>query len=104
MRWRRGKRGAAARPCASAAARPWPSSSRGSMTEIRKLGVVGAGQMGAGIAQVAAQAGIEVVLADASAQLAERGKKRIDQQLEQLVQKGKLDAAVRAATLEKIHA
>jgi 3-hydroxybutyryl-CoA dehydrogenase len=73
------------------------------MTEIGKLGVVGAGQMGCGIAQVAAQAGIDVVLADATAQLAERGKKRIDQQLEKLVQKGKLEAAARALTLEKIH-
>jgi 3-hydroxybutyryl-CoA dehydrogenase len=73
------------------------------MIEIRKLGVVGAGQMGCGIAQVAAQAGIEVVLADATSQLAERGKKRIDQQLDKLVQKGKLEAAVRAAALEKIH-
>jgi 3-hydroxybutyryl-CoA dehydrogenase len=74
------------------------------MTEIRKLGVVGAGQMGCGIAQVAAQAGIEVVLADASSALAERGKSRIDQQLDKLVQKGKLDAAARAAVAQKIHA
>ena len=73
------------------------------MTEIRKLGVIGAGQMGCGIAQVAAQAGIEVVLADASAQLAERGLSRIDAQLEKLVQKGKLEAAKRAAAVAQIH-
>jgi 3-hydroxybutyryl-CoA dehydrogenase len=74
------------------------------MTEIRKLGVVGAGQMGCGIAQVAAQAGIEVILADASAELAARGLKRIDTQLEKLVQKGKLEAEKRAATVAQIHA
>jgi 3-hydroxybutyryl-CoA dehydrogenase len=73
------------------------------MTEIHKLGVVGAGQMGCGIAQVAAQAGIEVILADASAELAARGLKRIDTQLEKLVQKGKLEAEKRAAAVAQIH-
>ena len=70
--------------------------------EIRKLGVIGAGQMGAGIAQVAAQAGIEVVLVDSSAQLAEKGVKKIDSQLEKLVQKGKMKAEDRAAIVSHI--
>jgi 3-hydroxybutyryl-CoA dehydrogenase len=70
--------------------------------EIQKLGVIGAGQMGAGIAQVAAQAGIEVVLVDASAQLAERGVKKIDSQLEKLVQKGKMKPEDRAAIVSHI--
>jgi 3-hydroxybutyryl-CoA dehydrogenase len=72
--------------------------------EIRKLGVIGAGQMGCGIAQVAAQAGIEVVLVDATTQLAERGRQRIDAQLDKLVQKGKLKAEERAATVGHIRA
>jgi 3-hydroxybutyryl-CoA dehydrogenase len=73
------------------------------MTEIRKLGVIGAGQMGCGIAQVAAQAGIEVVLADATSQLAEKGVKRIDQQLEKLLQKGKLKSEERENIVAHIH-
>jgi 3-hydroxybutyryl-CoA dehydrogenase len=72
--------------------------------EIRKLGIIGAGQMGCGIAQVAAQAGIDVVLVDATTQLAERGRQRIDAQLDKLVQKGKLKAEERAATVEHIRA
>ena len=46
--------------------------------EVRKLGIIGAGQMGCGIAQVAAQAGIEVVLVDAQPMIADKGKKKID--------------------------
>jgi 3-hydroxybutyryl-CoA dehydrogenase len=72
------------------------------LAEIGKLGVIGAGQMGCGIAQVAAQAGIDVVLVDSSAQLAERGVKRIDAQLEKLVQKGKLPAEARTNTIGRI--
>jgi 3-hydroxybutyryl-CoA dehydrogenase len=70
--------------------------------EIRKLGVVGAGQMGAGIAQVAAQSGIDVILVDATAQLAERGVKKIDSQLEKLVLKGKMKAEDRSAIVSHI--
>ena len=44
---------------------------------VRKVGVVGAGQMGSGIAQVAAQAGIDVVLLDAQQAFADRGKQKI---------------------------
>ena len=60
--------------------------------EILKLGVIGAGQMGCGIAQVAAQAGIDVVLVDATTQLAARGVEKIGMQLEKLVAKGKMKA------------
>ena len=75
------------------------------MSEIvmKKIGVVGAGQMGSGIAQVAAQAGIEVVLLDADQAMAERGKARIADALDKLVHKGKLKAEDRAGTVERIH-
>jgi 3-hydroxybutyryl-CoA dehydrogenase len=70
--------------------------------DINVLGVIGAGQMGGGIAQVAAQAGLEVVLVDAELKLADKGKQKIAAQLDKLVQKGKATAADVAATLERI--
>jgi 3-hydroxybutyryl-CoA dehydrogenase len=70
--------------------------------EVKKIGVIGAGQMGGGIAQVAAQSGIEVVLVDAQRDWAERGRSRIEATLEKLVHKGKLKAEEREATLGRI--
>lgn len=66
-----------------------------------RLGIVGAGQMGAGIAQVAALAGVTVVLSDGTKELAERGKKSIAAQLGKQVEKGKLaqEAADKANAL-----
>jgi 3-hydroxybutyryl-CoA dehydrogenase len=71
---------------------------------VKQLGVVGAGQMGGGIAQVAAQAGIDVVLLDSEQSLAERGRQRIGETLERLVQKGKLKAEERDSTVGRIRA
>src|SRR5205823_6523659 len=64
-----------------------------------KLAVIGAGQMGAGIAQVAAQSGLEVVLIDVDAKLVEKSLGGIKAQLDKAVSKGKLaaDAAQAAA-------
>lgn len=62
---------------------------------IACVGVVGAGQMGAGIAQIAAQAGIRVLLSDVSLELAAAGKAGILGQLDKAVEKGKLEAAAR---------
>ena len=70
---------------------------------IKKVGVIGAGQMGGGIAQVAALAGLEVVLVDAEQAFAERGKQKILDGLERLVGKGKLTAEERASAGEMIH-
>ncbi|MBP8230765.1 MULTISPECIES: 3-hydroxyacyl-CoA dehydrogenase family protein [Rhizorhabdus] len=63
------------------------------------VGVVGAGQMGAGIAQIAAQAGIKVLLSDVSLEVAAKGKAGIVKQLDRAVERGKLDAAKRDATV-----
>jgi 3-hydroxybutyryl-CoA dehydrogenase len=71
--------------------------------QVSKIGVIGAGQMGGGIAQVAAQSGIEVVLVDAQRDWAERGRQKIDATLDKLVQKGKLKPEERAAAMERIH-
>ncbi|QHL89614.1 3-hydroxybutyryl-CoA dehydrogenase [Sphingomonas changnyeongensis] len=66
------------------------------------VGVIGAGQMGAGIAQVSAQAGYQVLLADVAIDRAEAGKAGIARQLDRLVAKEKLSAAERDAVLARI--
>ena len=58
---------------------------------IQVVGVVGAGQMGSGIAQVIAQAGYSVVMQDVSETFLETGVRRIQQSLERLQKKGKLN-------------
>jgi len=70
--------------------------------EIQRIGVVGAGQMGTGIAQVAAQAGLDVQLLDLDMSLAQAARERIDRALGAQVKKGKLDDAARIATLARI--
>jgi len=72
------------------------------MSEIQIIGVLGAGQMGSGIAQVAAAAGWAVKLADANLDLAERARAKIKAGLDKLVEKGKLDAAAAADTAGRI--
>ncbi|RYZ68868.1 MAG: 3-hydroxybutyryl-CoA dehydrogenase [Proteobacteria bacterium] len=72
------------------------------MSVIRTIGVLGAGQMGAGIAQTAAQADFEVRLADRDQATADSGKAKIAAQLKKLVEKGKLDSAAVEKTLSKI--
>jgi 3-hydroxybutyryl-CoA dehydrogenase len=69
---------------------------------IETMAVVGAGQMGCGIAQVAAQAGLRVILADASGDLARRAVEKLGVTLAKLVEKGKLPAAEREAILSRI--
>jgi 3-hydroxybutyryl-CoA dehydrogenase len=69
---------------------------------VDRIAVIGAGQMGSGIAQVAAQAGMTVLLADATSELARRGHERLGATLGKLVEKGKLTAADREAVLARI--
>ncbi len=67
------------------------------------VGIIGAGTMGSGIAQAFAQCeGFEVRLCDITAELALRGKGRIENQLMKRVQKGKMDAAAAEAVLNRI--
>jgi 3-hydroxybutyryl-CoA dehydrogenase len=58
---------------------------------IQKVGVVGCGLMGAGIAQVAAAAGFQTVVREVSGEIVEKGLKNIDKSLARLVEKGALD-------------
>ena len=64
---------------------------------IEKVGVVGCGLMGAGIAQVAAQAGCDVIVREVSPELVEKGLKSIEKNLARLVEKGTMTAADRDA-------
>ncbi len=70
--------------------------------EIRTIGVVGAGQMGGGIAHVAALAGFDVVLADVSRELVEKGLATIARNLDRQVSKGAVTAEAKAAALGRI--
>ncbi len=70
--------------------------------EIKKIGVIGAGAMGNGIAQMAAQIGYEVVLRDIKEEYVERGIKNVDRFLSKSVEKGKLEAAEKDAIMGRI--
>ena len=69
---------------------------------IERVGVIGAGQMGAGIAHVAALAGKDVVLADVSVALAEKGMAVVRKNLGRQVDKGKVTAEAAEAALGRI--
>ena len=70
--------------------------------EIRTIGIVGSGQMGGGIAQVAAQAGLAVVLYDVSTSIVDRALAVIQKNLVRLTDRGKLPAEERRAVLERL--
>ena len=69
---------------------------------MQAVGVIGAGQMGAGIAQVSAAAGYRVLLSDVDQARAEAGKAGIAKRLVRDVEKGKIDAEARDRVLERI--
>ncbi|HVR09784.1 MAG TPA: 3-hydroxybutyryl-CoA dehydrogenase [Thermoanaerobaculia bacterium] len=73
-----------------------------SVTSIGRIGVVGAGTMGHGIAQVAVASGYEVVLADTAPAALERGAAQVAKGLGRLVDKGKLAAAERDQALARL--
>ncbi|WP_188519796.1 3-hydroxybutyryl-CoA dehydrogenase [Alsobacter metallidurans] len=70
--------------------------------EIRKVGIIGAGQMGNGIAQVCVQAGIDVMLNDLSEDRITAGIAAIDSNLGKLVQKGSMDDAEHRTALQRV--
>ncbi|CUJ25050.1 3-hydroxyacyl-CoA dehydrogenase [Achromobacter sp. ACM04] len=72
------------------------------MKEIQTIGVVGAGAMGRGIAQIAAQAGLRVRLYDTSADAVAAARESLRQTWDKLAQKGKLSAADAQAALERV--
>jgi 3-hydroxybutyryl-CoA dehydrogenase len=70
--------------------------------EIRKVGVLGAGQMGLGIAQASARAGFETIMAKATPGGLDSQKAKVEKQLAKDVEKGKLTAADHGALLERL--
>jgi 3-hydroxybutyryl-CoA dehydrogenase len=70
--------------------------------EIRKVGVVGLGAMGAGIAQLCVEAGIDTVGREVSLELAEKGRDRIAGFLTRKVEKGQLDQAARDTAVGRL--
>jgi len=70
--------------------------------EIKTFGVIGAGQMGNGIAQVAATSGLQVLMSDIKEEFTAKGLANITKNLDRSVDKGKLDTAERDAILARI--
>jgi 3-hydroxybutyryl-CoA dehydrogenase len=74
------------------------------VTSIDKVGVIGAGQMGTGIALVCAQAGLDVVLSDISEERIHAALATVNGSLSRQIAKGQLDEAGRQTTLDRISA
>ncbi len=72
--------------------------------EIKTIGVVGAGQMGSGIAEVAVSSGFQTVMRDVTPEALERGQQRITRDFEKRVQKGKMAAEEQKSALGRLSA
>ena len=72
------------------------------MATMDRVGVVGAGLMGSGIAEVSARAGLDVIVAEASEAAADAGRQRIETSLSRAVKAGKLEEADQVAVLDRI--
>jgi 3-hydroxybutyryl-CoA dehydrogenase len=80
-----------------------PSTSHKPSLDVHQIGILGAGQMGAGIAQTAAQVGFQVMLIDQNPSLAEKAREKIATQLSKLIEKGKITEREKSDTLSHIH-
>ena len=70
--------------------------------DVRKVGVVGCGVMGAGIVEVCARAGLDVLFVEAGPDLVDRGRSRIEASTRRAVERGKLDKRQRTEELARI--
>jgi len=69
---------------------------------IRKVGVVGCGLMGSGIAQVAAMSGYETIVSDVSEEILQKGFRRVEESLSKFVEKGTISAEQKQETLARL--
>src|SRR6202451_1743818 len=69
---------------------------------LQQIGVIGAGQMGAGIAQVAAQAGIAVVMHDVAREMCKRGVDAIARSLDRMIERGRFKPEERDRVMRRI--
>ena len=69
---------------------------------VSTVGIIGAGQMGAGVAQVAAQAGVNILLNDVSEEMCRRGLETVERNLDRMVQRGRLKLEERDRLLRRI--
>ncbi len=72
------------------------------MKKIKKVGVLGSGLMGSGIAEVAARAGYDTVVREVTSELLDKGLARIRGSLDKAVEKGKLEAAARDEAVSRL--
>ena len=70
--------------------------------DVRRIGIVGCGLMGSGIAEVAARTGQDVIVLETSDEMVERGRRRIEASTLRTVERGRLDAQERTAVLGRI--
>jgi len=70
--------------------------------EIKKIGVVGAGQMGSGIAEVALTSGFDVLMRDVTMEAVQRGRLRIVTDFDKRIQKGKMTETEKETILQKL--
>ena len=77
---------------------------RGGLMDIKKIGVVGAGQMGNGIAQVAAHSGFRVVMSDIADSFIQKGLKTISKNLDRMVEKGKIPSSKKDESMGNVKA
>ncbi|HUP90490.1 MAG TPA: 3-hydroxybutyryl-CoA dehydrogenase [Longimicrobiales bacterium] len=73
------------------------------MADVRKVGVLGCGLMGSGIAEISAKAGLETWVREVNDQFLEKGKGAITKSLDKAVEKGKLEAGARESALGNLH-
>ena len=70
--------------------------------EIKMIGVVGAGQMGSGIAEVALSSGFNVLMRDVTMEVVQKGRSRIVKDFDRRIQKGKMTEAEKETTLQRL--
>jgi 3-hydroxybutyryl-CoA dehydrogenase len=79
-----------------------PETEEATLNQIEKIGVIGAGTMGHGIAQVGVQGGLEVTIVDVAPEALRKGVSRIEKGLARAVEKGKLDESAKNRALENL--